>query len=186
MSLASTERSKYKECWKYDKYRHHSPGEWALPVFKQIVRKKSTLIDLGCGTGRAGMALSELGFDVTLLDFAPNCLDFAVRQKELPFIQSNLWSGWKGEWEYGYCCDVMEHIPPEMTDRVLKRIAKNCKRVFFTIHFGPDNFGKVVGHPLHVNIQGFTWWRDKLKEHFILKDARDLIGMGTFMVNQKG
>lgn len=185
MNLDAAERRKYRECWSYSQYRHYSPGEQALPVFRQVNRKKGTLIDLGCGTGRAGAALAEEGHEVTLLDFAHNALDFSVEQKKMPFIKANLWSRWKGDWDIGYCCDVMEHIPPEKTDDALKRITLNCGRVFFSIHFGPDNFGKVVGHPLHLTIQPFVWWRDKLKGYGKLLNARDMIGMGMFFVDAR-
>jgi 2-polyprenyl-3-methyl-5-hydroxy-6-metoxy-1,4-benzoquinol methylase len=182
VTLAATERSKYRECWSYSQYRHYSPGEWALPIFREINRKKGSLIDLGCGTGRAGAALSDDGYEVTLLDFADNCRDFEVKEKGLSFIRSNLWTRWSGDWDIGYCCDVMEHIPPEKCEAALKRIFANCVRVFFTIHFGPDNFGQTVGHPLHLNVQPFTWWRDKLAEHGKVVHARDLIGIGAFLV----
>lgn len=184
-SLAAFERKKYQEIWSYSQYRAHSPGEWALPLFRQMVRKKGTLIDLGCGTGRAGLALSEEGHQVTLLDFADNCLDFKVRKSALPFIRSNLWTSWGGEFDVGYCCDVMEHLPPAKVDTVLSRMMKNCRRVFFNIHFGPDNFGKVIGHPLHLTVEPFTWWRDKLAGVGDLKEARDLIGMGAFLLEAR-
>jgi SAM-dependent methyltransferase len=185
-NLAADEKRKYKEIWGYSQYRHHSPGEWCLPIFKQLVRKyEGTLIDLGCGTGRAGDQLSELGFQVTLLDFADNCLDYQIKKKEHPFIVSNLWGNWKGRWDYGYCCDVMEHMPPEKVDSVLKKISKNCGKCFFNIHFSDDNFGKLVGHPLHLTVKPFLWWLDKLREFGEVKNARDLIGMGSFFVEFK-
>ncbi len=72
MSLARTERRKYEECWAHDDYRKYSPGESVLPIFKSIARRRGTLVDIGCGTGRAGQHLADAGFDVTLLDFARN------------------------------------------------------------------------------------------------------------------
>ena len=187
VNLATAERRKYEDCWSYSQYRNYSPGVWALPLFRQLVRKRGTLIDLGCGTGRAGAELAEAGFEVTLMDFADNCLDFKVKQKGLPFIRGNLWSPWKGagRFDYGYCCDVLEHIPPDKVDKVLRRIFAHCDRVFLNIHFGPDNFGKVVGHPLHLTVQPFVWWLAKLGEYGDVRDARDLLGMGAFFVSSK-
>jgi 2-polyprenyl-3-methyl-5-hydroxy-6-metoxy-1,4-benzoquinol methylase len=180
MNLAAAERRKYELVWSHSEYRRYSPGEAAIPYFRQLVRKRGTLIDLGCGAGRAGSKLHELGFKVTLLDFVDNSLDYEVMKKRLPFIRSNLWTQWQGEWDYGYCCDVMEHIPTEKVEVVVKRIFRNCRACFFSIHFGPDNFGKAIGHPLHLTIQPFTWWRDLLMEYGELVNARDLLGMGCF------
>ena len=174
MSLAVAERQKYEKVWRNPAYGVYSPGEWAVPLFNQMVRRRGSLLDIGCGTGRAGARLRDLGWAV---DF----MDFVQATKEQPFFKQNLWSPWKREWpaswEYGYCCDVMEHIPPKKTDAVQKNITTHCRNSFFTIHFGPDHFG---GGDLHLNVKPFTWWRDKLKEHGTLKEARDMIGMGAF------
>ncbi len=183
-SLAAFERRKYQEIWAYSQYRHYSPGEHALPIFRQVWRKRGTLVDLGCGTGRAGAKLAEDGWDVTLLDFVDNSLDFKVKEKNLPFVRANLWTNWEGEYDYGYCCDCMEHIPEEKVVRVLRNIVKHCRRTFFSIHFLPDNFGKVIGHPLHLTVQPFVWWRDLLREHGELVDARDQIGIGAFFLQR--
>lgn len=181
-SLAASERRKYKKCWSYSQYRAHSPGEWAIPVFKQIRRKKGSLVDLGCGTGRAGKALSEDGWAVTLLDFADNCLDYDVETSGLPFVKATLWSRWVGEWDVGYCCDVMEHMPPSKVDAVLKNVFSHCESAFFNIHFGKDNFRRIVGHPLHLTVKPWGWWLKKLSEYGEIVNARDLIGMGAFYV----
>lgn len=147
-----------------------------LPIFRQIVKKRGTLLDIGCGTGRAGEKLNDGGWQVTLMDFAEN-----APEVQLPFIRQCLWSRWGSQrWDYGYCCDVMEHLPPEKVNAALKNIFAHCDNVFFSIHFDEDQFGAVIGHPLHLTVQPFTWWRDKLGEYSTVKDARDLIGMGTF------
>ncbi len=121
-SLAAFERRKYQKIWAYSQYRHYSPGEHALPLFRQVWRKRGTLVDLGCGTGRAGAKLADDGWDVTLLDFVDNSLDFKVKEKKLPFVRANLWTDWKGDYDYGYCCDCMEHIPEEKLPELLDLI----------------------------------------------------------------
>jgi len=146
-----------------------------VPLFRQMVRKRGSLVDIGCGTGRAGAKLSTEGWTVTYMDFVHTT-------KETPFIKQNLWTRWNPnqEWDYGYCADVMEHIPPDKVDAVLKNITAHCHKTFFAINFGPDHFGQVVGEPLHLTVQPFTWWRDKIKALGDLREARDLIGMGAF------
>lgn len=181
-ALARAEREKYEAVWAVDAYRKFSPGEYVLPLFAQMVRSKpGTLVDIGAGTGRAGAALAEKGWQVTLLDHAKN-----AREVDLPFIRACIWDPWlRGDttrWDMGYCCDVMEHMPPEKVDATLKRIAQNCRRCFFSIHFGEDNFGKVVGHPLHLTVEGFSWWRDTLGRFGKVLGARDILGMGVFSV----
>lgn len=186
MSLAATEQSKYEKVWQVPEYRLFSPGEQMLPLFRQMVRprRKGTLIDIGCGTGRASQALTNAGWQVTQMDFADNARDSQM----LPFLHANIWEPWptSSHWDQGYCCDVMEHLPPVYVNAALTNIFQHCHRVFFSIHFGPDNFGKTIGHPLHLTIQPFTWWRDKLREFGVLRNARDLLGVGAFDVEGIG
>lgn len=170
------ERVKYERCWADPRYREYSPGEAMLPLFRRMVRRREgKLLDLGCGTRRAGQALHKLGFEVQLADLVPGCLDPGVR---LPFRKLNVWGQWPTyDYDWVYCCDVMEHLPPEKVDRSLGNIARHTRQAFFSIHFGPDVFGD--GH-LHLTVRPFTWWRDKLAEYGEVTDARDLIGMGVF------
>lgn len=152
-----------------------------MPIFRQLARRRGTLVDVGCGPGRAAQKLSDARWQVWGMDFAENCLDDGV---EIPFLRQDITRKWPQDFDYAYCCDVMEHLPPQKVDRALKRIVAHVERAFFSIHFGPDNFGQTVGHPLHLTIQPFAWWRDKLREYGELRDARDLLGMGTFYLVQ--
>lgn len=173
--VALTERKKYEAVWSHDTYRHYSPGETMIPLARDFLRKPGTLVDIGCGTGRASLKWSKK-HRVTMLDFADN-----APEVDLPFINTNIFGKWpKDAWDYGYCCDVLEHLPEDKVEKALINIRRHCNKVFFTIHFDQDQLGSLVGHPLHLTVKPFTWWRDKLKEHFELKDARDLIGMGAF------
>ena len=100
-----------------------------------------------------------------------------------PLLKTNLWEDWGTEkvWKVGYCCDVMEHIPPEHVEAVLMRIFAHCDRVFFGISFNPDHFGPaLVGEPLHLTVRPYVWWRDLLADMAVLKESRDLLGEGVF------
>ena len=112
-------------------------------------------------------------------------MDFVdARERKITFYKQNLWMPWPDKhWAYGYCCDVMEHIPPEKVDKVLANIMAHCGKTFFSISFQEDHFGRKVGHPLHLTVRPFEWWRDKLAEHGAVHQGRDLIGMGVFFVH---
>ena len=182
MSLATDERRKYTQAWKHPQYGAYSPGESMIPLFRQMVRiPRGTVIDLGAGGGRASRQLRDLGWRVTQMDLVA-----VPGRGRFPFIRGTLWAPWrtgKGKtWDLGYCCDVMEHIPPEKVDAVLEKIFARCGRVFFSINFQKDHFGGVIGHPLHLTIRPFKWWADKLGEHGRVIQARDLLGEGAFYV----
>jgi 2-polyprenyl-3-methyl-5-hydroxy-6-metoxy-1,4-benzoquinol methylase len=68
------EQKKYIKCWDHEPYRRFSPGENCLETFVEAAQpaKGCTVIDWGCGTGRAALKLHEHGLDVTAVDFAYN------------------------------------------------------------------------------------------------------------------
>lgn len=176
MITAEAEREKYKKMWAVKAYRSNSPGEGLVSYFLQHsgaqAQKGDTLIDLGCGTGRAGLVLAKLGFHITLLDHCEEALDAKVKAANLPFIEANLWTLPKFcRWDWGYCTDVMEHIPTEHVDGALAGIAANVQHCFFQIAMFDDGFGKQIHEKLHLTIQNDSWWLAKLKEHFTVEKA---------------
>ena len=72
------EKDLYKKVWDMPEYRKDAPGEKVAHEFLAQAKPKAgaSVLDLGCGTGRGGLNLAFFGgLDVTLVDFAPNCLD---------------------------------------------------------------------------------------------------------------
>ena len=152
-----TERDKYRLMWRTDSYREVSPGERAIPTFLDVVRPDGLILDFGCGTGRAALALHNAGHDVLLIDFADNCRD--QEAAELPFLEWDLCRELPPRAPYGICCDVMEHIPPDDIDTVIRNIMGAARGCFFQIATVPDEFGAVIGTPLHLTIKPAWWWR---------------------------
>jgi hypothetical protein len=173
-----TEQAKYEQVWADGRYGNYSPGEAMLPLFRRWVRRKGTLIDIGCGCARATKQLQDDGWKVVGMDFVD------ARETDITFCQHDITRPFIGSADMGYCCDVMEHIEPEYVNKVLENIMSSVERCFFTIHFGEDQFGALIGHPLHLTVKPFTWWRDKLSEHGTLLQARDLLGMGAYLVRR--
>lgn len=158
-----SEEEKYERMWLLADYRAVAPGEHVVTTFQALAREKGRVIDFGCGTGRAGLKLKEAGYDVLLVDFAGNC-----RDKEallLPFKKHDLTQPLAEQADYGFCTDVMEHIPPEQVDAVLRNILDCCERAFFQISLVDDVCGELIGHPLHLSVHPVEWWLEKL-EHF--------------------
>ncbi len=54
--------------------------------------------------------------------------------------------------------------------------------VFLSIALEPDVFGAWVGKSLHQTVQSFTWWRDNLATLGTLKESRDLLNAGVFLL----
>ena len=173
-SAKTLEQQKYERMWNIDAYRVLSPGEELAQLFLSQAKplKDSTCIDFGCGTGRGGLMIALFGnMIVTLLDFAENALDEEVKNatvtqpNRISWMQADLNKPIPVAASYGYCTDVMEHIPPEEVDTVLENILRSANHVFFQISCQEDRCGAMIGEELHLSIQTYNWWVKKFREH---------------------
>lgn len=172
VTIEKSEQAKYVEMWSKEEYRQVAPGESSAAQFIEIARPKrgAEVLDFGAGTGRGAIMLAALqGLKVKMLDFAPNCLDDFVRealttQPLLSFAECNLVKPIPYKAEYGYCTDVMEHIPPEWVTTVLINVLQAAQHVFFQIDCGEDSCGKLIGEKLHLSIHPLAWWIERLQK----------------------
>lgn len=187
IDIAEMEREKYSELWSdVPDYRKHSPGKENVSRFMKIMKPVggSTLLDIGCGTGEAGLDFQQLGMDVSWLDITDAGLASVIPRDR--FIQTPLWMDVSGDddYRYGFCCDVMEHIPTEYSMLVIDRITRACKFTWFQISLVPDQFGAVIGQTLHLTVRPFNWWLERLRFTGKVIEARDLCDTALFVVER--
>jgi SAM-dependent methyltransferase len=192
MSLLENERETYAELWSsVGAYAENSPGEQYLPVFLQVVGDwRGTVLDAGTGSGKGALALKRAGFDVRLCDVTDAGL--VAEASALPFRQACLWSDFTSrfapgfEFDWVYCTDVMEHIPPQFTMLAVYQMLKAARNgLFLTVSLVPDSFGVWAGKSLHQTVQSFDWWKQSLNEVGRVVDARDLISNAVFVVEPR-
>ena len=163
-------------------YVNNSPGERFAPLFAESSGAQSgdTVLDAGCCSGKGGLALAELGYDVTLQDITS--IGLVPAAKALPFREAPLWEPSVESFDWIYCTDVMEHIPTEYVMLTLVTLLQRARKgVFFSICLVPDQFGIFLGQPLHLTVQPFVWWRDRLEElGATLTDKRDFLATGIY------
>ena len=168
------EKDLYKMMWDKPEYRQVAPGENIAHEFLKQAKPKqgATVLDLGCGTGRGGLNLAFFGgLDVTMGDFADNCLDkdivpmLETQKHALRFVEADLSQPLPVQAAYGFCTDVMEHIRPHHVDQVIENCLTACQHVFFQISTVDDKAGVLVGHKLHLSVHPYEWWLKKLKDH---------------------
>jgi SAM-dependent methyltransferase len=193
-SIFAPERAKYEHLWRdVPAYRNVSFGEMLVGPFLAITgaRPGQSLVDVGCGPGRAALKFAALGLDVAAVDLSAIALDAevsaAVTAGHITFVDACVWRDWApaDAFDFAYCCDVLEHIPVEFTMLVVARCISAARRSFFHVNFDPDHFGQTIGAPLHLTVQPFTWWRDRLGELGVLTDARDMLGHGIFLLERR-
>lgn len=165
-----TEQEKYTAMWDLPQYREFSPGEQVAQTFIDIAKPDACVLDLGCGTGRGGLAISKVA-PVVLLDFTENSRD--PEAMLLPFIRCDLTKNVPIKAKFGFCTDVLEHIPPEDVDAVLVNITGAVKKLFLQISLVPDAMGALIGHDLHLSVHPFEWWMDSLSRFGKIEWAQD-------------
>lgn len=159
--IEERERAKYVTMWNSPTYRKMAPGEQHIENAEKLLGMKpgDTVIDFGCGTGRGAQALQDNGYKVTAVDFAPNCLDEGIT---VPFVQGCLWDLPDIRADWGYCTDVMEHIPTEKVGDVLRNISERVKGCYFAISTRDDSLGWIAGKKLHLSILMPEQWQQLL------------------------
>ena len=171
LSLYEKEAEKYKQTWDIPSYHDYSHGENYADLFMEITGAQpgDTVIDLGCGTGRGGQELEAKGL-------RPTYLDLENYNDNHPFLEQSLWERIpqrNPRYNFGLCCDVMEHLPPEYTMLAIRNMLDACEGLFLSICFQDESFGAIIGETLHLTVMPFTWWRDHLSEMGNLVEARD-------------
>lgn len=177
MSLHEQELAKYKRAWSQEGYRSWSPGENAVHNFLSNCawHPGDSLVDLGCGTGRAGSLLAKHGLNVTLLDFCYEAIDI----KHLPIVIANLWElpVWP-TYDWLYSVDVLEHIPEEKVDDVLAGFAKIMRSGGY-LQIALFNDSGNFGDKLHMTVKPLEWWIEAVRKHmdgYYLGNDRDVRG----------
>lgn len=171
-NLSKIERDKYASIWQRPEYRKVSPGmfEWERAHTVFGMKEGESLNDYGAGPARATLEFQRQGLNVLAIDIADN-----ARETDVPFVQASLWDMGPKVMpsDYGFCCDVMEHIPPEKVGDVLQAIAdRSHKGAYFRIATRKDRMGpKLLGKPLHLTVQTASWWRQQLEKHWPLVDV---------------
>jgi len=157
-----SEKEKYERMWALPNYRVGAPGAEEVERFLGLITP-GTVLDFGAGTGRAALKLAKAGCEVVMIDFAANARD--PEALHLPFIEHDLTEPIACRADYGFCCDVMEHIPPADVRRVLDNIFEATPRVYFRIDTKPDICGMLINQDLHLSLLTHGEWRTMLSEY---------------------
>lgn len=162
---ATLERRKYEQMWTFAEYRDDHASAHAHSALKLFgPPADATIIDFGAGAGYASRVFLDAGLRVTAIDIAVNSMapDIAAR---VPLIIGNLWEmKVSAVADWGFCCDVMEHIPPACVGAVLRFIRASTKRAtYFSVSLRPDGCGRLIGETLHLTVQPVEWWIETLR-----------------------
>ena len=185
MNIFENEKAKYQDAWLLPGYSKNSPGAKYVDLFMEIsgAKEGESLIDFGAGSGAASRKLKDKGLSVVAFDL----VDTAWKHEDIKLIVGSLWNSppTGTPHRFGYCCDVMEHIPTEFVALVVSNMLARCTNIFLSVSFEDDVFGHFVGQPLHLTVKPFNWWLDMFREVATVHEARDILGEGIFYLGRK-
>jgi hypothetical protein len=172
---AQRERAKFDELWQtLPEYAADCVGS-NVTNFIEIVKPEppASILDVGCGSGGAGMELAKLGFDVSWSDISSVSINGIDRER---FHHMPLWELPLGKsYDYGYCFDVMDSIPIEFTMLAVFKLTMVCKVTYYNICLVPKpTMDQKFGRPVQASVMSFNWWRDRFAYFGKLHEARDL------------
>lgn len=174
-ALSLSEREKYAKVWDHPRYAEHSPGLRHLPEAMRWMKppKGSSITDWGSGSGQASDEMHRKGFAVRMVDIAANAYK---GDNDIPYVEACLWElPEMPPTQYGYCADVMEHIPPEQVDAVLAGIAKHTQvACYFQIALFHDHFGDCIGESLHLSVFPPAWWHERILKAFATAEFKGI------------
>jgi len=169
------EKEKYEKVWsEIPSYGHYSPAMLSAEPIVNMCNKLNltTILDAGCGSGKATEQFMDAGLEVTAVDITDNCIQDRARRKHIaPFFTqtplSELSMFNNDCFDMVFCVDVMEHIPPVALDATIKELARVCgKYAYFQISLFRDGFGVTIGETLHLSLFSAREWGFKLGRHF--------------------
>ena len=165
MNEMDRERDKYRRMWARPEYRVSSPGETAVAKFASLVPREGTILDVGCGTGRAALVLEALGWDVAMNDLVWEAVD--EEAKHIRFYEGPIHELTNMQFDWIYCVDMLEHVPPTLVETTLDAICDiACVGAFLQISCSPDGCGALIGETLHLTIRPPEWWYTQVTERW--------------------
>jgi hypothetical protein len=168
LSLVDREREKYEKVYAADLYRG-GPGASLAPEMLDVCNPSpgDSLADYGCGGGHALIKFQDAGLDVIGTDIVETLVpDY---RHYIPFVAAPLWDLPIGfpVTDWGFSAHVLEHLPPEKVDESLSEIARHTAKGFFVqVFLLPDIMGQHLNMTLHLTIEPWEWWAEKLSNHF--------------------
>lgn len=162
--MMQAERVKYERMHRVPGYSL-GPGESYVRQLAPYLAPGNTVIDFGCGSGDAGRMLADMGYRVFLVDITEAGLN---PRHGLPFLRASLHElpGDLPQADWGFCCDVMEHLPEEWVGPALKGMRDHVPNVFFSISGVADGWGHHIGEPLHLTVKPWAWWMDEIRQYW--------------------
>jgi len=164
LSQFQDEDRKYSILWS----SNYSSAKWKK-LAKKLVQneKRGKLIDLGFGNGESLNYFLKKGFDTYGVEISCLCVDNAIKKGFNVYHGSldNLNFYPDSYFEFGFCNDVIEHLPEELIIDSLREIKRICsKKLYLSVCPTLSHHLSAKGENLHLTVKPKEWWESQFNE----------------------
>lgn len=159
---------KYSTLWK-TKYKEARYFKLIIQLVKIYQNKDVSIVDLGCGNGKAMKDLIRLGYrNISGVDISIYIIK-KLKKENLnvyPGSLDNLKIFRNNQFEIGFCNDVLEHIDEKYLSQTLDEMSRIClKTIFLSICPRKSHHKSLEGENLHLTVRNIIWWELFLKRY---------------------
>lgn len=171
---AKEEDSKYS--WLYE--NNYPIGAPMRIIKKYNIKSAEKCIDLGCGRASLSMHFS----DYTGVDVSNYIIEHNKKTRIGTFIHCSLddLANITEKYDVAICSDVMEHIPKNEIDNVLKSISSLISSHFyFAISTRKSVLLDKEGNNLHLSVLTSEEWKKHITKYFKILDEESINSLYT-------
>lgn len=154
----------YDGMWMNSNYHNFHMSDCIMEDVEAFCEQKEikTVLDIGCGPGRAVKMLKSKGFEAKGFDCSSKAVEFAndedIVRADLPDIPFD------GRFDLALCTEVLEHVTEELVEKTLHRLRRQAEYAIITIPHQHAGFPGPHMEQLHETVHDRKWWREKLQE----------------------
>lgn len=143
-------------------------------------KRKPVVLEIGCASGDAVLAMRELGIEAYGIDVSEYILSRAkdeavvmdvLKKMDMRDLLADEWPefirnilGEKEKIAAIVSKDVMEHVTEDLIDDVLKAFSRLAKWQFHVVNTGEHEYQAAGGDQSHFLVKPLQWWQDKAAE----------------------
>jgi len=167
MSFEAQEKKQREQYAKlYNDKTCHSTGNWrdVAEFIMATVPRSYRILDIGCGKGLGVSLMRDNRFLCGGLDVTLAAVDKERMTGKNSFTEAPAWNipFDDGYFDFTFSSDVMEHMPPETVETVIKEIYRVTR--VETLHIIAETENNHYPDS-HLTVHPITWWRGEFGKH---------------------
>jgi SAM-dependent methyltransferase len=150
---------RYRELTERDKQDYYDRAA----AYLNLISPHATVLDVGCGTGLLLEGFLKKEIDARGIEISSEAIAAAAPSTRPRIQRGGLpHTGFQNRaFDLVLCIDVLEHLPPEETDRAILELAR-ITRHHLVLSICLWHEGNARKDPTHINLHSKRYWRNKI------------------------